>query len=128
MEYKWNWVLDSILFSLTLSIAVMAIWMAAGLLRKQSWRIDNLIRIGLVSPAWPFAFGVGLITAAAGLIVGVWITPIGIVSIVVIKVTYLVIQIGYRRANVSRQRGVAHIIMTGHTVAGVIILCLLIAK
>lgn len=109
--------LESVVIVLTATIASGGIWMAIGLLRREPGRIENLRQIGLTAPAWPVALGVGLLLAVAALLVGWWITPLGIIAIVAIKASYVAMLIGYRRADVSRERDLVTVAMTAHSVA-----------
>ena len=112
-------ILNTVIVSLTGLIAVLATWTAIGLLRKEAPRVDNLARIGLRSPVWPIATGLGLLAAVAALIVGWWITAIGIAAIVAIKLAYFAMLTGYHRADQSRDRDIVNIAMTAHSVAAI---------
>ncbi len=111
--------LDAITIGLTGLIAVLATWMAIGLLRRTEWRLQNLASIGFSAPWWATIFGVALLTAVAALLIGWWVMPIGFAGIATIKIAYVLMLIGYRRAGLSRQGDPATLAMTAHSAASV---------
>ncbi|MGH1491340.1 MAG: hypothetical protein ACRBK7_18400 [Acidimicrobiales bacterium] len=100
-------------------IAVLATWMAAGLLARQGWRLESLASIGLSSPRWPTALGAVLLVAVAALVVGWWVRPIGVAGIIVIKLSYLLMLVGYRRAGISRRKDAVNLAMTAHSLLSI---------
>ena len=114
--------LDGIVVGLTGLIAILALWMSAGLLTRQAWRLENLASIGFISPRWASAFGMSLLASVAALIAGWWVRPVGIAGIIVVKVFYVLMLIGYRRAGLSRQRDAVNVAMTAHSVASLVVI------
>lgn len=107
---------------LTGLIAILATWMAAGLLARQDWRLENLASVGLTSPRSATIFGVAILIAVAALVAGWWNRPIGIAGIIVLKLGYTLMLVGYRRAGASRRRDAATMAMSAHSVATVAVL------
>lgn len=111
--------LEAITIGLTGLIAALATWMAFGLLSGQDWRVQNLASIGLTSPRWATSLGIVLLAAVAALVVGWWEKPIGIAGIVTIKIAYVLMLLGYRRARISRRKDMATLAMTAHSLTSV---------
>lgn len=114
--------LDAITIGVTGVIAGLATWMAVGLLVRRQWRLDDLASIGFASPRWATFFGVTLLVAVAALIVGWRMKPIGIAAIVSIKVAYILMLIGYRRAQTPRRRDAATLAMALHSAVAVAVI------
>ena len=121
-------ILNAIIVTLTGLIAVAAIWMAIGLLRRRPDRIDKLAAIGLHSTRWSTGLGLALVAAVVGLILGWWIAPIGVASIVTIKLGYFAALVAYRRKAKARDRDHVTLLMSAHSLAAVIATGLLIAS
>ncbi|MEM7339080.1 MAG: hypothetical protein AAF467_10560 [Actinomycetota bacterium] len=111
--------IDTILIVLTTAIAGFATWMAIGLLRRQTWRIENLRAVGLQSSFWAPTLGTILLIATIALVAGWWITWLGIAAIIIIKGLYILMLVAYRRANRQRVHDVATYAMTGHSFAAI---------
>ena len=114
--------LDAVTVAVTGVIAVLAMWMAAGLLVRRQWRLDDLASIGFTSPRWATFFGVTLLVAVAALVVGWRMKPIGLAAIVSIKVAYVLMLTGYRRAQTPRRRDAATLAMAVHSAVAVAVI------
>lgn len=114
--------LEIVVVVLTASIAVLAVLMARSLLLGDPARVAELASIGFDSPAVAPTLGVVLLAAVAGLLAGWWITPLGIVSIVAIKVLYFIVVIAYKRSGQPRRPHVAHAALSAHSVASIVLI------
>ncbi|MDW3179907.1 MAG: hypothetical protein R8J94_21125 [Acidimicrobiia bacterium] len=108
-------ILDMSVVVLTSAIAIAAVWMAIGLLTRQPDRVDDLVSVGLTALAWPTVLGAILMSAVAALIIGWWFQVVGIIAIVVIKILYAVTLVAYRRSGKRRDRDVATVLMSAHS-------------
>ena len=100
--------LEALTIALTAALAMVVLRMAYGLFTREPWRIERLSLIGLTHSAWPSVLGGICVTAVAAIVVGRWYTPIAIAGLIAVKLLYVSMLAGYKRAGERR----AHDAMT----------------
>jgi len=108
--------LELVAVALTAAIAVAAGVRAADLLRGDSVQVERLREFGATGDRAHLVVGLTLATLVVGLVLGWWIRPLGIISIVAIKLGYAATLIARRRRGLDRSHEWRDLLMTSHSV------------